>query len=94
MSEIAESLRQFITENFLFGVEATFADDDSLLESGIVDSTGVLELITHLESTYDLVIEDDELVPENLDSIQNLTRFIASKCPHVNPTAKEPENAA
>ena len=79
MNSIAASLREFIKENFLFGADDSFSDDDSLLERGIVDSTGVLELIAHLESTYDIAIEDAELVPENLDSINNLQRFITSK---------------
>ncbi len=79
MNPIAEALRQFITDNFLFGLDSSFADDDSLLERGIVDSTGVLELITFIESTYGIPVADDELVPENLDSINGLTRFIAAK---------------
>ena len=79
MSNLAASLREFIKENFLFGGEDSFSDGDSFLELGIVDSTGVLELITHLESTYGVVVEDTELLPENLDSIANLQRFIASK---------------
>ena len=54
MNSIADALREFIKENFLFGADDPFSDDDSLLERGIVDSTGVLELITHLESTYDI----------------------------------------
>jgi acyl carrier protein len=79
MNDLATSLRQFITENFLFGVDTKFSDHDSLLEYGIVDSTGVLELIAHLENTYGLCIEDDDLLPENLDSIDNLARFIKRK---------------
>ena len=80
MKNLAQSLRTFIKDNFLFGADDAFADDDSLVEQGIIDSTGVLELITHLEATYKLAIDDDELVPENLDSIANLTRFIQTKC--------------
>ncbi|NQU25406.1 MAG: acyl carrier protein [Candidatus Nealsonbacteria bacterium] len=79
MSNLAASLREFIKENFLFGGDDSFSDDDSFLDLGIVDSTGVLELITHLEETYDIVVEDTDLVPENLDSITNLQRFITSK---------------
>ncbi len=79
MSNLAASLREFIKENFLFGGDDSFSDDDSFLDLGIVDSTGVLELITHLESTYGVVVEDTELLPENLDSIANLERFITSK---------------
>ena len=79
MHPIASSLRQFIRENFLFGQESTFADGESLLELGIVDSTGVLELVTLIEDRYRIAIDDDELVPENLDSIENLVRFITAK---------------
>ena len=79
MNHIASSLRQFIKENFLFGQDLTFADHDSLLELGVVDSTGVLELVTFVEDRYQIAIEDEELVPENLDSIENLVRFIAGK---------------
>ena len=79
MSNLAASLRAFIKENFLFGGDDSFSDDDSFLDLGIVDSTGVLELIAHLEETYGVVVEDTDLVPENLDSIDNLQRFITSK---------------
>ena len=79
MQTITHTLRQFVDENFLFGTETTFADDDSLLEKGIIDSTGVLELIAFLESTFGITIADEELVPENLDSITHLTRFVAAK---------------
>ena len=76
-TNISQSLRAFIDENFLFGVETTYGDDDSLLEGSILDSTGVLELVAHLESTYHITIADEDLVPENLDSITGLTRFIS-----------------
>ena len=79
MKAITHALRQFVAENFLFGMDATFADDDSLLEQGIIDSTGVLELITFLESHFGIAVDDEELVPENLDSITHLTRFVAAK---------------
>lgn len=79
MDDIAQRLRQFITENFLFGAEVAFADDDSLIGTGIIDSTGVLELIAHLEGEYDITLDDTELVPENLDAISNLVRFIDAK---------------
>ena len=80
MNDIAHSLRQFIKENFLFGQEAAFSDEDSFLEQGIIDSTGVLELVAFVESQHRITIEDEELVPENLDSIDNLVRFITAKC--------------
>jgi acyl carrier protein len=80
MNDIGWSLRQFIKENFLFGQDLTFADDDSFLELGIVDSTGVLELVTFIEERYQITVDDEELVPENLDSIENLVRFIEARC--------------
>jgi len=79
VNDVAKSLREFIKENFLFGEEATFSDDDSFLEQGIIDSTGVLELVAFLEEQYEITVADEELVPDNLDSISNLLRFIASK---------------
>ena len=79
MNDLNQQLRQFIKENFLFGADDSYTDDDSLVENSIIDSTGVLELIAHLEGTYGITIEDEELVPENLDSIANLTRFVTSK---------------
>lgn len=78
-SDIPQSLRAFIDENFLFGVQVTYSDDDSLLEGSIIDSTGVLELIAHLESTYNITLADEDLVPENLDSISGMTKFISRK---------------
>ncbi len=54
-------------------------DSDSLLDKGIIDSTGVLELVGFLEENYHIQIEDEELVPENLDSINNLVKFIQKK---------------
>jgi acyl carrier protein len=78
-SDIPQSLRAFIDENFLFGVKVIYGDDDSLLEGSIIDSTGVLELIAHLESTYNITIADEDLVPENLDSISRMTKFISGQ---------------
>jgi len=72
-------IRAFIVANFLFGQEATFADDQSFLESGIIDSTGLLELVTFVEQRYGISIGDRELVPENLDSLRNISQFVAQK---------------
>ena len=76
---IQQELTQFIVENFLFGTPPTFSNDDSFLEKGILDSTGVLELIFFLEKTYGFKVEDSELIPENLDSINNLGEFVQRK---------------
>ncbi len=74
-----EPLRQFITEKFLFGQADGFQDHDSFLELGILDSSGVLELIRFLEQHYGIRIADEELIEENLDSIDNLCQFVGRK---------------
>ena len=75
----SSKVREFVVTNFLFGDGASLRDDTSFLEEGIIDSTGILELIMFLEETYGIKIEDSELVPDNMDSIQNITRFVQSK---------------
>ena len=80
MSNVSHELRQFVIDNFLFGeTDGSLADETSFIENGIVDSTGVLELIDFLERRYGIKLQDDELLPENLDSIKNLTSFIEGK---------------
>lgn len=74
-----QQIRQFITTNFYVPPEAGLADDGSLLEHGIIDSTGVLEVISFLEDTFEIKVEDDELLPENLDSIDRLAAFVERK---------------
>lgn len=78
--EIRTNLRDFIVDGFLLGRDPKeLSDDSSLLDMGIIDSTGVLELVGHLEATFGITIEDDELVPDNLDSINNLIKFVQTK---------------
>ncbi len=79
MSETKEKIKTFIVENFLFGSEDGLKDETSFLEEGIIDSTGILELVTFLEEEFSITIEDEELVPENLDSINNVTAFLERK---------------
>jgi acyl carrier protein len=80
MRAIEQEIRQFIIDNFLFGeTDCAFSNDDSFLEQGIIDSTGVLELVMFVETTYGINVEDNELVPANLDSVNNLVRFIDRK---------------
>jgi acyl carrier protein len=79
-NSIRHTVREFIVENFLFGDrEYLFKDSESFIESGIIDSTGILELIEFLEATYNIQIQDDELLPENLDSLENVEAFIHKK---------------
>ena len=74
------ALRNYILENYLFSDNPSDLNNtDSFLEQGILDSTGIMELIFFIEENYGLHVEDEEMVPENLDSIDNLVKFIAGK---------------
>lgn len=77
--QIELSLRQFVIDNFLFGQDQGFSNDTSFVESGIVNSTGMLEVIAHIEESYNIRIEDSEFLLENFDSVSRLTRFVKSK---------------
>lgn len=80
MADLRAELRHYIQDNFIMGATGTaFGDADSFMELHILDSTGFLELISHLEETYAIEIKDEEMVPENLDSIDNLTAFTERK---------------
>ncbi len=72
-------IRQFITITFLFGDDSKLQNDTSLTANGIIDSTGILELISFLEQTYQIKIHDEELIPENLDTLNNISRFLERK---------------
>jgi acyl carrier protein len=73
-------IKDYIVENFLFGDAEPLKDDGmSLLDNGIIDSTGVMELVAFLEGDLGLSIQDEELVPENLDSVDNLVNFVTRK---------------
>ena len=74
-----QKVRDFVTTNFYVPDSIKLADESSLLESGIVDSTGMLEVIAFVEDSFSVKVEDEEMVPENLDSIDNITSFIAKK---------------
>ena len=81
MNDLKQRTRKFVVDNFLFGQEDGLTDETSFLEQGIVDSTGVLELVAHLEETYNIKVSDDELVPENLDSIDTIVAYLQRKLP-------------
>lgn len=77
--DIKQQVRAFITSNFYVADPSTLADDASLLDQGIIDSTGVLEIIMFLEDTFGFKVADSEMVPENLDSIENIASFVARR---------------
>lgn len=79
-TSVRETLRDFVAENFMLGAKADVpADGESLVGNGVIDSTGVLELVAFVEEQFGLFVEDDELIPENLDSISNIIGFVARK---------------
>ena len=79
MQERAALIKKFIVENFLFGDDDHLHEETSFLDEGIIDSTGILELVQFLEDTYAITIEDHELVPENLNSISKIVGFLKGK---------------
>ena len=79
MEKIKTKIRSFIVENFLFGDDNGLKGDTSFLDEGIIDSTGVLELVTYLEEEFEIEVEDEELIPENLDSINNIAVYLEGK---------------
>lgn len=74
-----EQIRAFVTSNFYVADPGDLADDASLLDRGIIDSTGVLEIIIFIEDTFDIKVEDKEMLPDNLDSIERIANFVARK---------------
>jgi acyl carrier protein len=82
------SIRNFVIQNFLFGQAGNLTDGASFLQEGIIDSTGVLELTMHLETAYGIKVKDEELVPENLDSINGLASFLERKLSEQRPPSQ------
>tara|TARA_R110002111_G_scaffold110136_1_gene169380 strand:- start:372 stop:620 length:249 start_codon:yes stop_codon:yes gene_type:complete len=79
-SELQKKVKDFILENYLFtDDQSALSEDDSLLERGIVDSTGMLEIIMFIEEDLGVKVEDEEMVPENLDSVNRIAAFVARK---------------
>ena len=79
MNDIESQVKTFIVENFMFGDGGGLEEGTSFLDSGIIDSTGILELVTFLEEAFKIKIEDDELVPENLGSIAAIVGYLKRK---------------
>lgn len=88
-AEVRQKIRVYIVDNLLLGSGDPFADDQSLLEAGILDSTGAMELVAFLEHEFDFSINDDEITADNLDSVDHICALIARKCGHGNDGALE-----
>ncbi len=78
-SQIESDVREFITLNFPLSAGGELASSDSLLETGVIDSVGVLELIEHLEATYGIQIPDEDVLPENLDSVGAIAGYVSAR---------------
>jgi acyl carrier protein len=80
VDEARQALTSFIVENFLFGNAAEApAADTSFMETGLVDSTGVLEIVSFIEGKYGISVGDDEMIPQHLDSVANIAAFVVRK---------------
>lgn len=80
MDDIKGTIRKFIQDNFIMGgTGAQFADSDSFLTRRIIDSTGFLELVSYLEETFGFAVADEEMTPENLDSLDNIESYVRRK---------------
>lgn len=80
MSDIKNQVRTYIADNFIMGSNAaSFSDGDSFMDLHIIDSTGFLELITFLEEKFGIQVEDEEMIPENLDSLDNIEAYVGKK---------------
>ena len=88
--DIPLQIRNFLEENFLFGQSDALKDSDSFLDGGILDSTGVLELIAFLGRTYGITVEDEEVTPDNLDSIDKVSAYLHRK---LKKTVADPDGA-
>ena len=80
MKPVEELVSAYISENILFSDNGfPYARDDSFLENGIVDSLGVVELVTFIEGKYDIAVNDEEIVPDNFDSVNKIAAFVRRK---------------
>lgn len=76
---LQEEIRSFIVDNFLFGDPGNLSNDSSFIREGIVDSTGILQLVEFVQQQYQVVVEDEDLIPENLDSVNKVAAFVENK---------------
>lgn len=80
MNPIEKNLRQFVVETFLFGNDdGKLSNRDSFIDKGLIDSMGILNLVSHVESTYGIQVADSELIPEIWDSVSSIANFIVAK---------------
>jgi acyl carrier protein len=79
-NQIIKKVRNFITDTFFFGEQlCQYTNSESLLGKGVLDSTGILELIAYIEEEYEITVEDEEMLPDNLDTLDNIAEFVIRK---------------
>lgn len=76
---LQDEIRSFVIDNFLFGEDTGLKEDSSFIKEGIVDSTGIMQLVSFIQERYRILVEDEELTPENLDSISKVSAYIERK---------------
>lgn len=89
-----ETIRRFLADRFLFDADAAIEINESLIESGVLDSTGAMELVLFLEEQFSIEVADDELVPQNLDTIARIGTFVQQKLSHSSAGNKDRTEAA
>jgi len=93
-SSFVGEVRSFVVSNYLLGKEEGLENDDSFQEQGIIDSTGILELVSHLERTYGIEILDEDLNPDNLDSVNKIAAYLTRKLSAVTDQAMASQQSA
>ena len=79
MPQVQQVVRCYIVDNFLFGQDGQFTNEDSFLEKGLIDSVGILTLVEYVAQNYQITVYDEEIVPENWDSVNRIVQFVQSK---------------
>ena len=77
--DIESEIYKFVVDNFMFGQAAGLGCDESLLQKGVIDSTGVLELVSFLQETFNIAVEDNEIIPANLETISGIVAYVNKK---------------
>ena len=88
MHSMEKELHHFVVDNFLYGRDNGFSDNASFVDMGILDSTGMLELVGFLEKKYGIEVRDVDLTPDNLDSVTQLAEFLRRKLVRLEPTVQ------
>ncbi len=87
--EQIENLKNFVVNNFLFGKGNLLEYETDFFEKGIIDSTGILELVCFVEETFNITVQDDEIIPENFSSLTKLDKYISQKLNHISEVIKK-----